>query len=65
MNFSIKGGDGEECFEGVDTLYIGRVLHQTDDDWPEVLRNIRRARQVWERLSKLLRQDGADLITST
>ena len=54
-----------ECFEGVDSFnYLGRVLHQTENDWPEVLRNIRRARQVWGRLGKLLRREGAELIIS-
>ena len=63
--FSLTGDDGTECFEGVDAFkYLGRVLHRTDDDWPAVLRNIRRARQVWGRLGKLLRREGAELIIS-
>ena len=61
--FSLTGDDGTECFEGVDAFkYLGRVLHRTDDDWPAVLRNIRRARQVWGRLGKFLRREGADPI---
>ena len=63
--FSLTGDDGTECFEGVDAFkYLGRVLHRTDDDWPAVLRNIRRARQVWGRLGKLPRREGADPIIS-
>ena len=59
------GNDGADCFEGVDTFkYLEQVLHRTDDDCPAVLRNIRGARQVWGRLGKLLRQEGADPIVS-
>ena len=29
-----------------------------DEEWPEVLRNIWRARQVWGRLGKFLRREG-------
>ena len=58
--FSLTGDNRAECFEWIDTFkYLGRVLHSTDDYWPEVLRNIRRARQVWGRLGKFLRQEGA------
>ena len=59
------GDDRTECFEGLDPFkYLGRVLHQTDNDCPEVLSNIRRARQVWGRLGKLMRREGADTIIS-
>ena len=27
--------------------YLGLVLAEVDNDWPEVVRNIRRARQKW------------------
>ena len=64
-NFSLTGDDGAECFEGVDSFkYLGRVLHQEDDYWPAVLRNIRRERQVWGRLGKFLRREGTDPILS-
>ena len=57
--FSLMREDGAECFEGVDSFkYLGRILHRADEDWPAVLRNIRRERQVWARLGKLLRQEG-------
>ena len=63
--FSLTGEDTAECFEGVDYFkYLGRVLHQTDKDCPEVLRNIRRERQVWGRLGKFPRREGADPIIS-
>ena len=59
--FSLTGDEGAECLEGVDACkYLGRVLHQTDDDWPAVIHNIRRAIQVCGRLGKLLRWKGAD-----
>ena len=59
-NFSLTGDDGAECLEGVDSFkYLVRVLHQEEDNWPEVICNIRRARQVWGRLGKLLRREGA------
>ena len=62
-NFSLTGDDGAECFEVVESFkYLGRVLHQTDYAWLEVLRNIRRARQVWGSLGKLLRREGVDPI---
>ena len=54
------GDDGEECFEGVDYFkYLGRVLHRSEEDWTLVRWNIRRARQVWGYLGKLLRREGA------
>ena len=54
-----------ECFEGVDSFkYLGRILHHTYEDWPAVCRKIWRARQVWGRLEKLLRREGADSIIS-
>ena len=35
-------------------------MDQSDDDCPEVLRNVRKARRVWNRLGKLLRREGAE-----
>ena len=59
------GDDGEECFEGVDYFkYLGCVLNWSEEDWPEVCHNIRRERQVWGRLGKFLRREGADPIVS-
>ena len=63
--FSLTGDNRAECFEGVDSFnYLRRVLHQSDEDWSEVRRNIRRARQVWGRLEKLLSMEGAEPIIS-
>ena len=56
---SLTGDYGAEILEVVDYFnYLGRILHRTDEDWPEVRRNIGRARQVWGRLGKLLRREG-------
>ena len=39
--------------------YLGRVLSASDDDWPAVIRNLWRARQKWERLSRVLGREGS------
>ena len=63
--FSLMRYDGAECFEGVDYFkYLGRVLHQSDEDWKAVHRNIGRVREVWGSLGNFLMGDGADLIVS-
>ena len=41
--------------------YLGRVLTNTDDDWPAVAGNIRKARASWGRLARILGREGADL----
>ena len=41
--------------------YLGRVLTNTDDDWPAVAGNIRKARESWGRLARILGQVGAVL----
>ena len=40
--------------------YLGRLLTATDDDWPEVAGNIRKARMSWGRLARVLVREGAD-----
>ena len=40
--------------------YLGRVLTNTDDDWPAVARNLRKARVTWGRLARVLGLEGAD-----
>ena len=34
--------------------YLGRVLTNTDDDWPAVAGNTRKARARWGRLARVL-----------
>ena len=41
--------------------YLGRVMINTDDDWPAVAGNIRKARASWGRLARILGREGADL----
>ena len=40
--------------------YLGRILTNTDDDWPAVARNLHRARATWGRLARILGREGAD-----
>ena len=41
--------------------YLWRVLTNTDDGWPAVAGNIRKARASWGRLASILGREGADL----
>ena len=40
--------------------YPGRVLTATDNDWPAVAGNIRKARVSWGCLTRVLGREGAD-----
>ena len=40
--------------------YLGRVLTNTDDDWPAVAGNIRKGRANQGRLARILGREGAD-----
>ena len=44
--------------------YLGRLLTATDDYWPAVAGNIRKARVIWGRLARVLGREGADLKVS-
>ena len=39
--------------------YLGQLLTATDDDWPAVVGNIRKARRSWVRLDEVLGREGA------
>ena len=39
--------------------YLGQVISTADDDWPEVVKNLARARAVWRRMSRILSREGA------
>ena len=55
----MTGEEGEETIEGVALFkYLGRTMEQSDDDWPEVRRKIRKERKVWGRLGVVLRREG-------
>ena len=58
--FSLTGEDEAEHIEGVGRLnYLGRIMYRSDNDWPEVLNNIRKARQMWGQIGKILWREGA------
>ena len=40
--------------------YLGRVLTTSNDNWPEVVDNLMKARKRWEKMSRYLVQEGAD-----
>ena len=40
--------------------YFGRLIIATDDEWPAVAGNIRKARVSWGRLARVLGREGAD-----
>ena len=40
--------------------YLGRLLTATDNDWPTVAGNIKKARRSWLRLAKVLGRVGED-----
>ena len=62
MKFSIYGRDDKPLIEGMKKFqYLGSMLKHTYNDWPAVHRNIGKAREVWKRLGKLLRLEGADI----
>ena len=51
IEFSLTGKEGEETIKLVALFKcLGRPLEHSDDDWPEVIRNIGRARQVWGKI---------------
>ena len=54
---SLTGEDDAEFIGGVETFkYLGRILDWSDDKWPAVLRNVGKARRVWNWMGKLLRR---------
>ena len=58
---SLTGEDEAERIERVRRFkFLGRLLERSDNDYPEILQNIRKARQVWGRLGKILWREGAD-----
>ena len=55
---------GEHMRAMTEFRYLGRVLTDTDDEWPAVAGNIRKARESWGRLERVLGREGADLKVS-
>ena len=63
--FSLTGEDVLGYFEGMGSFkYLVWVLYRSEEDWPEVRRNIWRAIQIWGRLGKFLSREGADPLVS-
>ena len=42
--------------------YLGRVMTNTENDWPAVAGNLRKAQVSWGRLARILGREGADLL---
>ena len=40
--------------------YLGHTLMTTDDDWPEIVGKLYKARRTWARPSRVLRSQVAD-----
>ena len=40
--------------------YLGRIMTATDDDWPAVVGNLRKARKSWGRLARVIIREGAE-----
>ena len=43
--------------------YLGRLLTETKDYWPEVIVNLQKARNIWSQLDQILGREGADTRT--
>ena len=57
----MTGEDEAERIEGIGRFnYLVRLMGRSDNDWPEVLHNISKARQVWGRLGNILQREGAE-----
>ena len=59
--FSLTAEEEAARIEGVEVFrYLGRLMDPSNNDWPEVLHNTRKARQVWGRIGKLLQREGTE-----
>ena len=57
MKFSLYGREGGALVEVVAKFkYLGCPLYQIDNDWPEVIWNVKKAWRVWGGLGELLRR---------
>jgi hypothetical protein len=43
-----------------DFIYLGRMLSSSDEDWPDVHKNLVKARRKWALISRVLRREGSD-----
>ena len=44
--------------------YLGKIIMAEDDDWPEVVSNLRKARRKWARMTRVMRREESDARTS-
>ena len=44
--------------------YLGQIIMAADDDWPAVVRNLRKSRREWARLTRVLGREGIYARTS-
>ena len=51
---------GEPMEAVLEFRYLRRILTATDDDWPAVAGNLKKARQSWGRLARVLGRESAD-----
>ena len=59
--FILTGEEESEHIKGVEVFkYLRRMLERSEYYWIAVLRNISKAYQVWGRIGKLLRREGAE-----
>ena len=43
-----------------DFIYLGHRLSSSDEDWPDVHKNLAKARQRWSLISRVLKREGAN-----
>ena len=39
--------------------YMGQILTAADENWPELVGNLRKAKKIWARMERMLGQEGA------
>ena len=58
--FILTGEEEMEPIKGVGGFkYLGRLMDRSDEKFTEVLRNTRKARQMWGQIGKILWREGA------
>ena len=54
---------GKPLMEVPPFKYLGRVIIESDNDWPEVVANLRNAQKKWACLLRVMGWEGADAHT--
>ena len=61
VTFSLTGEDRADYIEGVEvSKYLRKPLDQSDNNWTVVLVKISKPWQMWGRLRKIIRKEGAE-----